>query len=310
MLARRKPLRRPRIRTHPSGSRNVLVGVDGTHTGRDAIALAERLRAPGGRLTLAHVVLVQSPIYGNFSSTSAGRKSRAMLEREGAAAGVSAEFTGMFASSVGRGLQQLSEDCGADLLVVGSSRRDGIARLLRGDDTQGSLSGATCAVAVAPHGHAEAARQIETIGVAYNGSPESNTALAVGRALASRNGATLRALSAVWPTATLAWPVGRTPLSGVWSAMALETFEREASERLSALTDVDGRVTVGPPGDELLAFADAVDLLVAGSRGHGPVRRLLLGRHLGLSGPKRAIPGAGAPPRIWKQLTHAKPAGR
>jgi nucleotide-binding universal stress UspA family protein len=149
--------------------------------------------------------------------------------------------------------------------------------LLRGDDTQGSLSGAACAVAVAPHRYAQASRQIDTIGVAYNGSPESNAALVAARALATRNGATLHALSAVWPTATLAWPAGRTSLGGVWSAMTFETFERDASERLSALTGVDGRVTVGPPGDELLAFAGEVDLLVAGSRGHGPLRRPLLG---------------------------------
>ena len=37
---------------------NVLVGVDGTPTGRDAIALADRLCARGGRLTLANIVLM------------------------------------------------------------------------------------------------------------------------------------------------------------------------------------------------------------------------------------------------------------
>ena len=57
----------------------------------------------------------------------------------------------------------------------------------------------------------------------------------------------------------------------------LDAFEREARERVASLTGVDGRVTVGPPADELLAFADEVDLLVVGSRRHGPLRRLLLG---------------------------------
>ncbi|MGH2881901.1 MAG: universal stress protein [Solirubrobacteraceae bacterium] len=36
-------------------------------------------------------------------------------------------------------------------------------------------------------------------------------------------------------------------------------------------------MTVGPPADALQAFGDQVDLLVVGSRGHGTLRRLLLG---------------------------------
>src|SRR5690242_6488171 len=74
--------------------RRVLVGVDGTSTGRDAIALGEMLRSRDGELTLAHVVLAQGPIYRNFHSTPAGKSSRAMLEREAAATGVSPGFTG------------------------------------------------------------------------------------------------------------------------------------------------------------------------------------------------------------------------
>ena len=124
--------------------KSVLVGVDGTSTGRDAIALAEKLCDADGRLTLAHVVLVPRPVYGNFSSTGAGKKARDMLEREREAAGVSAELTGIFAPSVGSGLHQLAADTGADLLVVGSCSRRPIARLLRGDDTRATLSAAAC----------------------------------------------------------------------------------------------------------------------------------------------------------------------
>ena len=35
--------------------KNVLVGVDGRPTGRDAVALASRLTDPDGKLTLAHI---------------------------------------------------------------------------------------------------------------------------------------------------------------------------------------------------------------------------------------------------------------
>jgi nucleotide-binding universal stress UspA family protein len=122
---------------------HVLVGVDGTSTGLDAIALGGLLRHPGGRSTLAHVVLSQALSYRNFHSTPVWKESRDMLERERAAAGVAAELTGVFSASVGAGLHQLAEDRRADLLVVGSSTRGPGARLLRGDDTRGSLSSAT-----------------------------------------------------------------------------------------------------------------------------------------------------------------------
>ncbi|HET6869992.1 MAG TPA: universal stress protein [Solirubrobacteraceae bacterium] len=262
---------------NPATFKSVLVGVDGTSTGRDAIALAAKLCDADGRLTLAHVVLVPQPVYGNFSSTGAGKQARGMLEREREAAGVSAELTGMFAASVGSGLHQLAADTGADLLVVGSCSRRPIARLLRGDDTRAALSAAACPVAVAPPGYAERSKPLDTIGVAYDGSPESEIALIAARVLAARHRAVPRALTAVWPTTSGVWSWGRTPLGRAWGAMMIDAFEREASERLASLTGVDGRVTVGPPTDELLAFADEVDLLVVGSRGHGPLRRLLLG---------------------------------
>ena len=261
---------------NPATFKSVLVGVDGTSTGRDAIALAEKLCDADGRLTLAHVVLVPRPVYGNFSSTGAGKKAREMLEREREAAGVSAELTGIFAPSVGSGLHQLAADIGADLLVVGSCSRRPIARLIRGDDTRATLSAAACPVAVAPPGSAERPKPVDTIGVAYDGSPESERALIGARVLAAHHGAALRAATAVWPTTAMR-PARPLPPAGTWWAMMHDAYEDEASERLRALTGVDGRVLVGPPAEELLAFGDDVDPLVVGSHGHGPLRRLLLG---------------------------------
>ena len=120
----------------------VLVGVDGTSTGRDAIALADRLRTDNGRLTFAHVIRAQAPTYGNFHSTPAGKHALDMLRREIEAMGVSADLDGMFAPSVGSGLHQLAEDSDADLIVVGSSSRGLIGRALVGDDARGTVSGA------------------------------------------------------------------------------------------------------------------------------------------------------------------------
>ena len=152
----------------PARFENVLVGVDGTSTGRDAITLANRLGACPGRLTLAHVIVVDVPRYRNFHSTPAWKEAREMLEHQSEATGVTAELTGMFAPSVGSGLHQLAEDCDADLIVVGSATRGRIGRVLIGDGARGTISGATRPVAVAPHGYADRSGEIRTIGVAYN----------------------------------------------------------------------------------------------------------------------------------------------
>jgi nucleotide-binding universal stress UspA family protein len=57
----------------------------------------------------------------------------------------------------------------------------------------------------------------------------------------------------------------------------IDTMIAEASKRMSAMPDVDGRAVYGLAGEELAAFGEDVDLLVVGSRGYGPVRRLVLG---------------------------------
>src|SRR5271166_73013 len=137
--------------------KNVLVGVDGRLGGRDAIALASRLAEPGATLTFAHV------FSGRFKPLHAiipgmldedRHAAQALLEQERAEAGID-----------------------ADLLVLGTSARGTIGRTLLGSDTRAAINGAPCAIAVAPAGFAEQARPFATIGVGYDGSPESVAAL-------------------------------------------------------------------------------------------------------------------------------------
>jgi nucleotide-binding universal stress UspA family protein len=253
----------------PTRFENVLVGVDGTSTGRDAIALADRLRAEGGGLTLAHVVLSQEPSYSNFHSTPAWKKAREMLEREADVAGMSAQLAGMFAPSVGHGLHRLAGDCDADLIVVGSCSRGLIGRVLVSDDARCTVGGAPCPVAIAPHGYADHDRGIRIIGVAYNDTFEAAAALAVARDLAVRGRAPVRALTVVRPL---------PPGVGHWDEPdAIRALEKAVGDRLDSLEGVKGRVAAGVPAKELTAFGDEVDLLVVGSRGHGPLGRLILG---------------------------------
>lgn len=253
---------------------NVLVGVDGGPGGRDAIALGAMLRHPAGRLTLAHVSVTNDAAFLGRGAGAARTESRQMLERERARATVIADVRSVASASVGHGLHQLAETSAADLLVVGSCSRGFLGRVLIGDDTRASLNGASCAVAVAPHGYAALTASIKTVGVAYNGTTEANAALSVARGLAARYGATIRALTAVSPV-----PGG----VGYWEApdpdwgTAIDASGQAARDRLRLLDGVSGSIAVGIPSEALAAFEAEVDLLVVGSRGYGPLRRMMLG---------------------------------
>ena len=57
----------------------------------------------------------------------------------------------------------------------------------------------------------------------------------------------------------------------------LDSMIVEAREELAALEGVQGRVVRGIAPEELAHWSSDVDLLVVGSRGYGPVRRVVFG---------------------------------
>src|SRR5579875_196114 len=111
---------------------HVMVGVDGKDGGRDAIALARQLVADSGTLTFAGIYLDEPLAWrGSSAAFSAAGRDR-MFERLHQArdeAGVDAHLRAHGAGSVGRGLHELAESTGADLLVIGSSRRGFLGRV-------------------------------------------------------------------------------------------------------------------------------------------------------------------------------------
>jgi nucleotide-binding universal stress UspA family protein len=112
---------------------------------------------------------------------------------------------------------------------------------------------------------------LREIGVGYNGSPESEQALTVARALANEHEARLSAFEAVSIPA-IALSEGPAPVDE-WTQELLE----DARRRVSALEDVEPHAVYGQASEELAMFSASVDLLVVGSRGYGPVGRLIHG---------------------------------
>jgi nucleotide-binding universal stress UspA family protein len=257
----------------------MIAGIDGSEGGRDAVALATRLLAADGQLILANVRSELPSRYAPLlASIEDEQRSQELLSGERDAAQVSAELVSCHASSPGRGLHVLAEQRGADLIVVGSTSRGALGRIALGDDTRAALNGAPCAVAIATRGYCEHPLPLARIGVGYDASTESEAALARAHAIAAPNRSLLRALRVVtMPTIAV---------SGVIAASAGETIEaltEEAREQMDALADVDGQAVYGLAEEELVRFSEELDLLVVGSRGYGPIRRMMLGsvcRHL------------------------------
>ena len=248
---------------------NVLVGVDFRPGGRDAIALASRLREPAGSMTLVHVYarhfLPGEAVEGDRE------RAEAELEKERAETGVEAELVAVGGPTPGQVLHEEAETRGADLIVLGSCHRGVFGRTMLGDVTRASINGAPCAVAVAPAGYAARSGPLEAIGVAYDGSPESRVALAAARKLAAAAGARIEALHVI--------SLPSYAYGGLAAAFMMgldEVVEREDA-KMKALEGVEGRAEYGLPADDLSTFAKHVDLLVVGSRGYGPWGRLVHG---------------------------------
>jgi nucleotide-binding universal stress UspA family protein len=253
---------------------NILIGVDGRQGGRDAVSLALQLAAPKAVFTLTHV-------YGGDCLVGRGaalalaaerRASDELLAEERRRSGIDAEVMSCGELSVARGLHLIARRTEADLLVVGSSRRGAIGRVLRGDDASEAQGGAPCALAVSPRGHEDAPGELLQIGVGYNATPESESALSAARELAAHRGVRISAL----------WVVSRddaeahSPLPTDWSESTKQIVE-ERQELLRSRPGIDGSVVCGPPREELIRFGQELDLLILGSRGYGRVGRLVHG---------------------------------
>jgi nucleotide-binding universal stress UspA family protein len=249
----------------------VVVGVRGAAGGRDAIALASRLVATDGTLTFLHVHHVGSkpaPDSGAAGDAAKRRLALARLEALAAELHVEADVSAIESQSARRGLHAFARREHADLLVIRMSHLDDLARDMSGDDTRAVLEDAPCAVAVAPIGYSEQAAVIARIGVAYDGSAQSERALALARKLAAERDAELSAFEAV-----------DAPLHvrETWDVRAPEIDERidEARERVATLGGLETDAGFGDTVDELVQFGRTVDLLVIGSHRYRPIDRLL-----------------------------------
>jgi len=267
---------------------SIVVGVDGSEAGREALRFAlGEARLRGAPVTMVNAWQIPPltasgagmvPVYdllGSDLSEAARAVIDEDLERVGGAGDVVVEALAVRGGAAGALVEQARS---ADLLVVGSRGRGAVVGMLLGSVSHACLQHATCPVAVvqAAH-HADHGRIV----VGVDGSGGASTAFAWAVDEARRRGATVHAVCAYeheWGFV----------VEGLMAAEAIDeldhTFVEEAERLLADVkaaapddVPVVGEVMRGDAAAALVSAAAEADLLVVGSRGRGGFASLLLG---------------------------------
>ena len=254
----------------------IVVGVDGRPHSRDAVTLGCALaEVTGAKVVLAHVHPYDPLAFGVGGTGPLADDARRLLDEAAGGAPCPVETVPIAAGSPAQGLHAIAEERKASTIVVGSSHRAGIGRMLLGSHAEAVVAGAPCAVAVAPAGLADRDWRLRRITVGFDGGAEAREALEAARRLARAAGATVALVGVVPDEASYAW----TPYTYVpdWERVREAQRERLEHQLRSAAEGGPIEIRVGDPAEQLDGATVGTDLLVLGSRGYGPIRRVLLG---------------------------------
>jgi nucleotide-binding universal stress UspA family protein len=257
----------------------VVIGYEPTPQGEDALAL-------GGMLCeeLAARPLIASAL--PFSSTAIGSEnlelsleldtSEMLAVARDRLSDLDPVSRAIGSRSPADRLTRLAEQADASLIVVGSSHRGPLGRVVFGSTTEQLMRRASAPVAVAPRDFANRASQhLLRFAVAYDGSIESVRALETGIALAERTHGSLSVLPAVEPL-----PLGYGAMGALLAGedpFDKREIREEGLRRVPARLQIGSRLLDGEPTREIAEAARDYDLLLLGSRGHGPLLRIALG---------------------------------
>lgn len=258
----------------------ILVGHDLDEGGDDALALARVIAdALGSELIVAGIFPLDGLAHG-FGHAWHGDETELAERLEMAASTAGARAEAFPAASPGQGLHDLAVEIGADLVVVGSCHRGRLGEALAGNVALSLMHGSSFGVALAPRGYRhDGSTDVGTVVVGLDGSPESRFALEDGIELALAAGARLK-LVAVAENHSLGYGAGSATAQEIQLAIEAEARRTIDGALESVPSDLQAEATL-VTGDPAMRLADAAgapgSVLMTGSRGYGPVRRVLLG---------------------------------
>lgn len=248
--------------------------------GPDVLAFAQRLAARGDRrLEVVTVYPGGAPIGlgrvdGEWVAYNREEAERILDEAREALSGVDATFRTVAAESAPRGLHEALEQAGLGAVaVVGSHGTGGVRRTAPGSTAERLMSGAPGPVVLVPWDYEEfAPAGLTRLAIAFVDTPDGFAAVGTGRAVATALGASVELVTVLPDTRV------RPSLGDPGRFAAAQKEEFSAAIRDEAQPGEHVRLLDGPVVDALADLRpEDVDLLVCGSRGYGPARRVLLG---------------------------------
>lgn len=267
-------------------TRRVVIGYDGSTASEDALAFGLCWCRSAGDVPIVATVYPEEHPHGAGRvdvewATYVRQMAQETLAKAQAVAGESAQYRTLASTSSAHGLSDLAEDVEAATVVVGGRRGEEPHGLL-GTTTDRLLSGATVPVTVVPAGwSAPESGRISGVGVAFVDTRDGHEALRVAVRAASRVPARLTLYSVMARASErYSYIAGRDAEAEFFDA-ASESYRTALDYAAAGVpSELDTRTVLlqGHVLDALAALGpEDVDFLFCGSRGYGPVRRVLLG---------------------------------
>jgi nucleotide-binding universal stress UspA family protein len=265
----------------------VVIGYDGSEASEDAVAFGLTwCRSTGDVPIIATVYPEEHPLgAGRVDAEWASyvrQQAESTQDKARATVGDMALYRNVASTSAAHGLADLADDVEAAVVIVGTSQESGLSRALLGSSTERLLHGATAPVTIVPPAWRRfAPDRIARIGVAYLDTRDGREALRMAVRVAQRIPAQLTLYSVFGqPSERYSFLAGRTE-EQAFLDKARDSFGRALEFAAAGVpSELESRTVLLQGGvvESLAALGpDDVNLLVCGSRGYGPARRVLLG---------------------------------
>jgi nucleotide-binding universal stress UspA family protein len=227
--------------------------------------------------------MTDRPLYpkviAGYEDNQRGEDARVLAERIVARDGGELRVVNVEKGSPADALQALAESGEADLIVLGSTHHAAFGSVAPGSIAEHLLEGARCRLVIAPKGYAEedhSQDRLRVLAIGYDGMAESQAALDEAAVLAGKFGASMKVIGVMTPIP----PIGAAAAAQA-GAEAGPDFQTRLHGAVAELPPELRALPILEKGDPVQRLLEAtevgVDLLVLGSRGFGPVMRLLIG---------------------------------
>jgi nucleotide-binding universal stress UspA family protein len=200
---------------------------------------------------------------------------------------ITAEVVERSSRSTAGGMKEAIDEIAPAMIVLGASERGTVGAAVLGSTIERVVHEAARPVAVVPHDYVRPDAGVQLIGAAFVPTDEGREALRVAAGLARNGSVKLRALAVLDPKFVAQQGGGMLSeqhhdvdpgqASQSEHGMAEQLGLKQALADVAGGVDSEVDVLYNEPADGLIAASRHVDLLVMGSRAHGPRRAAVFG---------------------------------